>query len=294
MEWWRVVGLCTDGRCFCSGQWQVFTGNDVGALIGWWLWTSLKKEAEPRCAADVYCIASAVSSTILKSLAAKEGFTFVETLTGFKWMGNKATELMAQGKTVLFAFEEAIGFMCGTTVLDKDGVSAAMVMAEMTVWLDNQGMSLRQKLDDIYSTYGYHVSNNSYYICNDPLLIEKIFNRLRNYEGTGKYPASCGPYKIKFVRDLTTGFDNSQPNHCAILPVSKSSQMITFTFTNGCILTLRGSGTEPKLKYYAELSTPPSQELDREAVAAELDKLVDNMVTHFLEPEKNKLFARAP
>ncbi|KAI0233011.1 Phosphoglucomutase-2 [Lamellibrachia satsuma] len=243
-----------------SDEWYVFTGVQLGAMLYWWMIQMFKANNKHIKDADVYCIASTVSSTILKSISAKEGFNFVETLTGFKWMANKATELMAKGKTVLFAFEEAIGFMCGTTVLDKDGVSAAMVMAEMTAWLAEQGVSLRQKLDDIYNTYGFHLSNNSYYLCYDPLIMEKIFDRLRNYEGTGKYPSSCGSYSIKFVRDLTTGFDNSQGDHCAILPVNKSSQMITFTFNNGCILTLRGSGTEPKLKYYAELSASPSQQ----------------------------------
>lgn len=69
-------------------------------------------------------MASTVSSKILKAMAKMEGFNFMETLTGFKWMGNKAIELMEQGKHVLFAYEEAIGFMITPTVLDKDGVSA--------------------------------------------------------------------------------------------------------------------------------------------------------------------------
>lgn len=54
-----------------------------------------------------------------------EGFNFIETLTGFKWMGNRADELIKQNKRVLFAFEEAIGYMCGSHVLDKDGIAAA-------------------------------------------------------------------------------------------------------------------------------------------------------------------------
>lgn len=68
-------------------------------------------------------------------------------------------------------------------------------------------------------------------------------------------------YKISTVRDLTTGYDNSQPNNEAILPVSKSSQMITFNFDNGLVCTLRTSGTEPKIKYYTELCASPEQTL---------------------------------
>lgn len=67
-------------------------------------------------------------------------------------MGTRSNTLLEQGKTVLFAFEEAIGFMCGSTVLDKDGVSAAAVCAEMATTVYNQGMTLKQKLEDIYNT----------------------------------------------------------------------------------------------------------------------------------------------
>lgn len=74
-----------------------------------------------------------------------------ETLTGFKWMGSKAAELQAQGKHVLFAFEEAIGFMCGTAVLDKDGISAGIRVAEMAAFLSSKEMSLRDKLDELSS-----------------------------------------------------------------------------------------------------------------------------------------------
>ena len=74
-----------------------------------------------------------------------------ETLTGFKWMGNRAHELLQQGHEVLFAFEEAIGYMCGCRVLDKDGISAAAVMAEFAGWLAGQGKNFRQQLDELYA-----------------------------------------------------------------------------------------------------------------------------------------------
>ena len=67
-------------------------------------------------------------------------------------MGNRAEELMLRGQTVLFAFEEAIGFMCGTAVLDKDGVSAALEMAQLATLLARRGRTLAQQLEDIYDT----------------------------------------------------------------------------------------------------------------------------------------------
>ena len=73
-----------------------------------------------------------------------------ETLTGFKWMGNGAYDYLKLGHDVLFAYEEAIGFMCGATVLDKDGISAAAIMAEFAGWLELQGKTFRQQLEELY------------------------------------------------------------------------------------------------------------------------------------------------
>lgn len=75
---------------------------------------------------------------------------FQDTLTGFKWMGNKADDLKAQGKKVLFAFEEAIGFMCRDTVLDKDGISAAVHAGELISFLYSRRETLVGRLTTIY------------------------------------------------------------------------------------------------------------------------------------------------
>lgn len=126
-------------------------------------------------------ISSTVSSMILRTMSQKEGFNFIETLTGFKWIGNKALELEQNGKHVIFCYEEAIGFMCGNNVLDKDGISAAAHFTTFVNELYSQGKSIAQKLEEIYNIYGYHVSCNSYYICHDGEKIKRIFERIRNY-----------------------------------------------------------------------------------------------------------------
>ncbi|KAG7174532.1 phosphoglucomutase-2-like [Homarus americanus] len=277
-----------------SGQWKVLTGNEEGALFGWWAWFRSRQLTQHISPNDCYMVASTVSSKILRAIANKEGFHFVETLTGFKWMGNVSYDLLQKDKTVLFAFEEAIGFMNGSEVLDKDGVSAAMRLAEMATYLLKQNMTLTDKLHAIYKMYGYHTSNNSYYICHDQNVINKMFERMRNFTEPNTYPKSVGNgrFIIRDVRDLTTGYDSSQPNKQAVLPVSKSSQMITFSFANGCVLTLRTSGTEPKIKYYSEMCATPEQE-DWAALKAELAELVEAVVQELMEPDKNGLIPRA-
>ena len=102
-----------------SGNWKVFTGNELGSLLGWWAMTYFKEENPGKSMQDCYLLASTVSSKMLRAMAKVEGLNFEETLTGFKWMGNRSVVLLEQKKEVLFAFEEAIGFMFSPAVLDK-------------------------------------------------------------------------------------------------------------------------------------------------------------------------------
>jgi len=299
---------------------------------------------------------STVSSHILKSIAEVEGFNTIDTLTGFKWLGNRSHELLNQKKHVLFAFEEAIGFMCDShNVLDKDGISAMCVGAEMCVYLNSIGRTLYQQLNQISLLYGYHINNNSYIICNKTDLMLKIFHRLRHYDqtedqikqeksevhkneanepeilvqysnklkshlGTDEnqpsdsksdeyvYPKNCGNYKITGIRDLTVGieadFRDGGKDKKPTLPCSSSSQMITFYFDNGSEITIRASGTEPKIKWYSEIrkiikdkqiseNNPMiDDEQFRKEIKDELDQLVEQVIEQFLQPKQNGLIER--
>ncbi|XP_003744897.1 phosphoglucomutase-2 [Galendromus occidentalis] len=268
-----------------SHEFRTFSGDNLGALIGWWLWTRHRLSNPKSDPSDFVMIASTVSSKILRSMAKKEGFNFEETLTGFKWMANRGIELEKQGKKVLFAFEEAIGYMCGTAVWDKDGVSAALQVANMVAYLDEQNVTLNEQLNRIFDEYGFHTTYNSYYISHDPVATGKMFDRIRNIDGPNTYPKKIGRFAVSGVRDLTVGFDSTQPGNKPILPVSSSSQMITFYMENGATITIRTSGTEPKVKWYSELITKPGvPRSEWESATKELRELIDSMVEELYRP----------
>ncbi|XP_014069043.1 glucose 1,6-bisphosphate synthase [Salmo salar] len=273
--------------------WKVFTGNELAALLGWWMLFNWKEtHSDPADRERMYMLATTVSSKILKAFARIEGFHFEETLPGFKWIGKKIHELAKTGNEVIFAFEESIGFLCGSMVPDKDGVSAAVVVAEMASYLYNKNLTLNQQLENIFEIYGYHISTTSYVICHDPPTVKRIFTRLRNFEGENTYPRSSGGHSIVDVRDVTTGYDSSQPDKLCVLPMTKSSEMITFTLQNGIVATLRTSGTEPKIKFYTEFCARPGKS-DISSLEEELKKVTDTLVEEFLEPDKNNLIRRS-
>ena len=280
-----------------SGNWKVFSGNELGTLIGWWIVEQARKTSEigqNLTLSNCFLISSTVSSRILETIAGMEGLNFRETLTGFKWMGNLADSLLKENKTCLFAFEEAIGYMCGSNVLDKDGISAAIVVAQLSNHLYAKGSSLAKQLSEIYAKYGFHVSYNSYFFCKDVEKISQIFNRIRSFDPEAKdkmnaYPKALNGIPLVSFRDLTTGIDSSRPDGVPTLPVSASSQMITFYLTNGITVTIRTSGTEPKVKFYSEFVDKTKSFSSAEDALTFLKMHMKNIVRFLLEPEKNGL-----
>ncbi len=133
---------------------------------------------------------------------------YQETLTGFKWMSNRAydTELAnptlpeSRRRTVLLAFEESIGFMCGTTVLDKDGVTAAVRAAELMAHArgERRGGTLQDLLEGLYERYGYHCNRGDYFAVVDRGRMEAGFSRLRNFQGRPDTVSNEGTVAIYF------------------------------------------------------------------------------------------------
>jgi len=270
-----------------DGEWRVFTGNEMGSILTWWIWTNWRSANPNVDLSKVYILSSAVSSQIVQTIAEAQGFRHAITLTGFKWMGNLADDLRKQGNQVILAWEESIGFMAGST-LDKDGVSSAAIFAEIANYLYSKGKSLLEKLYEIYFEYGFHLVRSSYWIVPSAGVTKTIFADLRKC-----YPTEIDHQRVRSTRDLTIGYDNSQPDNKAILPLSTSSEMITFTLDSGSTITLRASGTEPKIKYYIELKTEKGKKAeDLSEIVNELNKFENNVVEALLRPSHYGLINR--
>ncbi|KAI7898662.1 uncharacterized protein BX663DRAFT_524309 [Cokeromyces recurvatus] len=276
-----------------DGQWIIFSGNQIGSILGA---ASFEKAiASGYKPEQLAMVASTVSSKFLARMAEVEGFTFVESLTGFKWIGNTAINLESQGLNVIFSYEEAIGFTIGNIVKDKDGVSALAFFSEWAVQLYKRGITAYQYLEELYKKYGYFVSENSYFICDDKKKISTIFDRIRfgdekeqdamsKYGHKLHYPETIGGHKVIGVRDLTIGYDSATKDNEPTLPVSSSSEMITFRLNNNTVFTIRTSGTEPKIKYYSELRGESEEQARKD-----LHHVVEAIGDELMEYKKNGL-----
>ncbi|KAL6309167.1 hypothetical protein BKA93DRAFT_860213 [Sparassis latifolia] len=275
-----------------DGSAVTFTGDQLGTLFASVVLDRYRSSGKPLNKLAI--VASTVSSKMIEAMAAVEGFKFAECLTGFKYIGNTALNLAQEGYDVPFGYEEAIGYMFGSEIRDKDGVAASVMFAEMAVCLHNQGKTAFSHLQELYERYGYFQTNNGYFICHDPRIIDKIFTRVRNYDGAGtpenpSYPTSIASLTVTGVRDLTLGYDSANPpTFKPVLPLS-SGHMIQFRAESQAdqtriTLTTRTSGTEPKIKYYLEGSGKSAEEVNKL-----LPKVVAELAGEWMEAGKNGL-----
>ncbi|KAI6167200.1 hypothetical protein EDD17DRAFT_1543402 [Pisolithus thermaeus] len=264
-----------------DGSWFLFTGDQLGALFASHVLSKYKAAGKPL--GKLAMIASTVSSRMVEAMARVEGFKFVDCLTGFKFIGNTALDLVGAGYEVPFGYEEAIGFMFGSEIRDKDGVAATVMFAELVAEVQRRGLTVRGYLDELYQRYGYFETKNSYFVCSDPVTIDHIFWGIRHFQesdSTVRYPASIAGLTVNSVIDLTAGYgydSTNAPSYQPRLPLS-SGHMVQFRAqsTNDpdikIVLTVRTSGTEPKIKYYLEGSAK-----DRQKLAGVLDLIVKDL-----------------
>lgn len=219
-----------------DGEWRQLTGNQTGILLA----SHVLDTYQPRPGSKgLAMLSSTVSSKMLASMAARDlKFHWEETLTGFKWLGNRSRNLEEQGYDALFAYEEAIGYMFSEVVFDKDGVAAAAVfLAACNRW-NMEGLTPWAKYNQLCEKYGYFEDANTYVVSPSPDVTNAVFERIRQNK-----PARVGSRKILRWRDLTVGYDSATPDNKPTLPVDKSSQMISCELDGNVHFTVRGSGT---------------------------------------------------
>ena len=225
------------------------TGNQVGILLGHYLLTESPSKGP---AADRLVLVSIVSSPLLGAIAHKLGASYGETLTGFKWIANRAMELEAHGgKHFVFGYEEALGYTVGDLVRDKDGISAALVMAEMVAWLRDKKQTLLGELEAVYRRYGLYVSSQVNVTRPGAKGVEEILalmTRLRTAS-----PRAIGTHQVRVLRDYDAKTElHLEDGRTEPLSLPKSN-VLAFELEGGSRIIARPSGTEPKIKFYFDI-----------------------------------------
>ncbi len=221
------------------------TGNQVGVLLGHYVLT----EGDPKGERAV--LASCVSSPMLGAIARALGVHYEETLTGFKWIANRAIELEREKKArFVFGFEEALGYTVGDLVRDKDGISAALLFAELWAARRAKGITMLQELESLYRKYGLYTSGQVSLTMKGTDGVDKIhamMDRLRKSP-----PAKVGDFAIVATSDVSTGVRKTSDGKETKLTLPPSDVLI-YELKEGHRIIARPSGTEPKIKFYFDV-----------------------------------------
>lgn len=204
-----------------SGQWRMLRGDELGVIFGEWI---------ARTAPTGTFGNSIVSSSILRKISAHYGINFKEVLTGFKWL--------AKIEDLAFGYEEAIGYAVDSqTVNDKDGISAAIFLAQIATELAASGKDLNDLLDEVWARHGFHATEQISIRVADVRAIATLLAGLRSNP-----PHEIAGRKVESIDDLAAPTDGLPP-----------TDGLRIWLSGGVRIIIRPSGTEAKLKCYIEV-----------------------------------------
>lgn len=230
-----------------DGEYQMLTGDQVGSLFGHYLLS--QTDAHRQLVGNTI-----VSSSLLSKIAAAHGARYYQTLTGFKWLTNVAMQEQTEQHQFLFAYEEALGYTIGSTVWDKDGLSALVAFAQLAAELNAQGKTVWDQLEALYRQHGLHV-NAQRSIALDPNS-PPVGDKLR-----ATPPKDIAGRKVLIVEDFKLARRTFADDKTETITLPTSDVLI-YHLDGGARVIVRPSGTEPKLKCYYEVVTPFAAEED--------------------------------
>ena len=251
-----------------EGNWTLISGNQMGVLFADYIILS-RKELN-KMPQNPALIRSIVTSPMVDYIAKANGVHVDECLTGFKWIASVMNGYdEKKNYNYIFGFEESYGYNVETEVRDKDGVSAAAMCAEMTLYWRSQGKSLLERLEELYKTYGYFEDRSiskTFLGASGGETMKKIMAKLRA-EGL----KTLGGKKVVKIRDIgeSVAYNPENPNAREKLSFP-SSNVLQFFLEDGTIVSARPSGTEPKIKFYINaviLNAPSLNEAKKTAEA---------------------------
>lgn len=239
----RVGVAAKDGK---DGDYTLLSGNETGILLLDYICS--QRTSMGTMPEDPVCIKTIVTTGLAERIAARYGVRTINVLTGFKYIGEQIGMLERAGKgdTFIFGFEESCGYLSGGYVRDKDGVNGAFLVCEMAAFYKARGLSLLDRLEELYKEYGY------------------CLDRLHSYEFEGSAGSSrmqaimagfrkgmetVGPRRVLDCLDYKEGLDG--------LP---KSDVLKFVLEDHGSVVVRPSGTEPKLKLYISVSAGSMEE----------------------------------
>ncbi len=240
-----------------AGKVHILTGNQIGCLLLHYILSQKAERGElPK---DGAAVKSIVTTERARAIANHYGVTLFDVLTGFKFIAEMIARFETEhDHTFLFGFEESFGYLSGTEVRDKDGVNACMLIAETAAFNKKRGMTLYDALEALFKEFGYYGEEMTAFSLAGKDGLEKIGKIMKSLRADP--PQAFGEFRVIAVRDYLTGMrvEDGVASHLG-LPVSDA---LYFELTKGAWLCVRPSGTEPKIRIYANAVSDSKEKTD--------------------------------
>ena len=243
-----------------DGKYVLITGNQMGVLLTDYIIHSRKELG--KMPANPAIVRSIVTSPMADKICAKNGVQLDECLTGFKWIAAVMAGYEKSGSNnYIFGFEESYGYNVETDVRDKDGVSAAAMCAEMTLYWRSVGKSLLERLEELYAEYGYYQDVAIAKNFPGSSGVDTMKGIMANLRKDGL--KTLGGKKVVKIRDVGQQiiYDPANPEVKEKLDLP-SSNVLQFFLEGGTVVSARPSGTEPKIKFYVNATVSVENGLD--------------------------------
>lgn len=239
------VGIAVKDR---EGEYQLLTGNQTGILLLDYICSQRKKHG--KMPETPVMIKTIVTMDLGEEIAKSYGVQTVNVLTGFKYIGEQIGLLEKTGRanSYIFGFEESYGYLSGTYVRDKDAVNGVCLICEMFSYYKTRGLSLFDKLDELFGKYGYYMNTLHSYQFEGSEGFKEMQKIMQTFRGS---ITSLGGRGIEALLDYRDGING--------LP---ESDVLKFLLKGNCSIVIRPSGTEPKLKIYISVSAENKEEAE--------------------------------
>jgi len=244
-----------------TGEFVLLNGNQTLLILIYYIIT--RRREKGLLTGKDYVVKTIVSTELVGNIAKKNGIKMYDCYTGFKWIADVIRQNEGK-KTYIGGGEESYGFLAEDFVRDKDAVSACMLLAEIAAWTADNGKTIYQLLQDIYVEYGFSKEKGVSVYKEGKSGAEEIESMMKNFRKNP--PREIAGSKVTFIKDFVklTGTDLIE-NETVSLDMPTTSNVLQFFTEDKTKISIRPSGTEPKIKFYIELH---SKVASREELAA--------------------------
>lgn len=256
-----------------KNEFILLNGNQTATLLLYYLLTKWKENG--KLTGREFTIKTVVTSEILRDISVKAGVEYFDTLTGFKYIA-EIIRLNEGKKQFIGGGEESYGFMIGDFVRDKDAVSACCMIAECAAWAAEKGKTLYQLLPEIYLEYGFYRERLASVTRKGKEGAEEIKQMMETYRSAP--PKSINGSEVVMIKDYLKQISSDLENHTEDKINLPKSDVLQFLLKDGSKISVRPSGTEPKIKYYFSVREDFTDIKKFDEMNAFLDKRIDAII----------------